>query len=98
MYPRSIDIMEEDVLTNVIILQTVLEEVKHRSSSVYKKLKDIITNTHRKFYIFVNEHHKYVENIVLNSQSIMYCYILLFLRRDTYIERNPGESANDRSK
>ncbi|XP_076244346.1 exosome complex exonuclease RRP44-like protein Dis3 [Calliopsis andreniformis] len=70
----QIDILEEDIIANVIILQTVLEEVKHRSSNVYKKLKDIISNTHRRFYVFVNEHHK-----------------------DTYIARNPGESANDRN-
>ncbi|XP_076762263.1 exosome complex exonuclease RRP44-like protein Dis3 [Xylocopa sonorina] len=70
----QIDILEEDIICNVIILQTVLEEVKHRSSTVYKKLKDIISNTRRRFYVFVNEHHK-----------------------ETYIERNPGESANDRN-
>ncbi|XP_031850176.2 exosome complex exonuclease RRP44-like protein Dis3 [Nomia melanderi] len=70
----QIDILEEEVICNVIILQTVLEEVKHKSSTVYKKLKNIIGDTHRKFYVFVNEHHK-----------------------DTYIERNPGESMNDRN-
>lgn len=70
----QIDILEESIIRNVIILQTVLEEVKHRSSTVYKKLKDIISNTQRRFYVFVNEHHK-----------------------DTYIERNAGESANDRN-
>ncbi|XP_017887386.1 exosome complex exonuclease RRP44-like, partial [Ceratina calcarata] len=70
----QIDILEESIICNVIILQTVLEEVKHKSSTVYKKLKDIISNTQRKFYVFVNEHHK-----------------------DTYIERNPGESTNDRN-
>ncbi|CAK9828415.1 Exosome complex exonuclease RRP44 [Anthophora retusa] len=60
----QIDILEEDIISNVIILQTVLEEVKHRSSTVYKKLKDIINNTRRKFYVFVNEHHKetYIEH------------------------------------
>lgn len=57
--------MEENLLCNVIILQTVLEEVKHRSSNVYKKLKDIVVDPNRKFYIFVNEHHKetYVERV-----------------------------------
>ncbi|KDR22892.1 hypothetical protein L798_14747, partial [Zootermopsis nevadensis] len=60
---NQITVLEEDALCNVIILQTVLEEVKHRSSSVYKRLKDIIGNPNRKFYVFVNEHHKdtYVE-------------------------------------
>lgn len=71
---HQIDVLEEDVLENVIILQTVLEEVKHRSSPVYRRLKDIISNPSRKFYVFVNEHHK-----------------------DTYVERKPGESANDRN-
>ncbi|XP_065222316.1 exosome complex exonuclease RRP44 [Planococcus citri] len=71
---HQIDVLEADVLHNIIILQTVLEEVKHRSSTIYKRLKDLISNTNRKFYVFVNEHHK-----------------------DTYIEREPGESANDRN-
>ncbi|XP_071873315.1 exosome complex exonuclease RRP44-like protein Dis3 [Bombus fervidus] len=70
----QIDILEEDIICNVIIVQTVLEEVKHKSSTVYKRLRNIITNPQRKFYVFVNEHHK-----------------------DTYVERNPGESTNDRN-
>ncbi|KAJ1531623.1 hypothetical protein ONE63_000295 [Megalurothrips usitatus] len=60
---HQIDVLEEDVLRNVIVPQIVLEEVKHRSSAVYRRLKDIISNPVRKFYVFVNEHHKdtYVE-------------------------------------
>jgi exosome complex exonuclease DIS3/RRP44 len=54
----QINVLEEDALCNVIIVQTVLEEVKHRSSSVYKRLMDIVANPNRKFYVFVNEHHK----------------------------------------
>lgn len=54
----QIDVLEENVISNVIILQTVLEEVKHKSSTVFKRLKDIISNPSRKFYVFVNEHHK----------------------------------------
>ncbi|XP_058806479.1 exosome complex exonuclease RRP44 [Phymastichus coffea] len=60
---NQIDILEENTLCNVIIPQTVLEEVRHRSSNVYKKLKEIIGDPQRKFFVFVNEHHKdtYVE-------------------------------------
>lgn len=54
----QIDIFEEDVLKNVIILHTVLNEVKHRSSAVYKKLRNIIDDESRNIYTFVNEHHK----------------------------------------
>ncbi|XP_039289290.1 exosome complex exonuclease RRP44 [Nilaparvata lugens] len=71
----QIDILEEEAIQNVIILYTVLEEVKHRSVVVYKRLKEILKNSDsRKFYVFVNEHHK-----------------------ETYVERLPGESANDRN-
>ncbi|KAK6620525.1 hypothetical protein RUM43_010817 [Polyplax serrata] len=60
---NQIDILEEEGISNVIILQTVLKEVKHRSSAVFKRLKDIIANPRKKFYVFVNEHHKetYIE-------------------------------------
>ncbi|KAI5707300.1 hypothetical protein M8J75_016503 [Diaphorina citri] len=60
---EQIDILEEPTLCNVILVQTILQEVKHRSSSVYKRLKDLISNPSRKFYVFVNEHHyeTYVE-------------------------------------
>uniref|UniRef100_A0A8D9BV86 Protein DIS3 homolog n=1 Tax=Cacopsylla melanoneura TaxID=428564 RepID=A0A8D9BV86_9HEMI len=71
---QQIDVLEEPTLCNIIVIQTILQEVKHRSSSVYKRLKDLIANPNRKFYVFVNEHH-----------------------HETYIERNPGESMNDRN-
>uniref|UniRef100_A0A3P9P409 Protein DIS3 homolog n=1 Tax=Poecilia reticulata TaxID=8081 RepID=A0A3P9P409_POERE len=71
---HQIDVLEDPVIRNVIILQTVLQEVRHRSAPVYKRLKDIIHEQGRHFYTFTNEHH-----------------------RETFIEREPGESANDRN-
>lgn len=53
----QIDIFEEDVIKNVIIVQTVIDEVRHRSAGIYKRLRDIQKNPARKFYTFVNEHH-----------------------------------------
>lgn len=69
---QQIDVLEADVLCNVIVLQTVLDEVKHRSSSIYKRLKDIVNNPLRKFYVFVNEHHKYGElkNVLLKRNVV----------------------------
>lgn len=55
---HQIDVLEADALTNVIILQTVLEEVKHQNTAVFRRLLEIIENKKRKFYSFVNEHHK----------------------------------------
>ncbi|GLV32990.1 Dis3 [Carabus blaptoides fortunei] len=54
----NIDVLEEDDIKNVIILQTVLQEVAHRSLPTYKRLNSIIENPTRQFYIFANEHHK----------------------------------------
>lgn len=52
------DILEESVFGNVIILHTVLKEVKHRSLPIYKRLCNIIDNPNRHFYVFINDHHK----------------------------------------
>ncbi|XP_038592909.1 exosome complex exonuclease RRP44 [Micropterus salmoides] len=71
---HQIDVLEDPVIRNVIILQTVLQEVRHRSAPVYKRLKDILHEKEKYFYTFTNEHHK-----------------------ETFIEREPGESANDRN-
>ncbi|XP_077438757.1 exosome complex exonuclease RRP44 [Vanacampus margaritifer] len=71
---HQIDVLEDPVICNVVILQTVLQEVRHRSAPIYKRLKDLIHVGDRHFYAFTNEHH-----------------------RDTFIEREPGESANDRN-
>uniref|UniRef100_A0A3Q2Z4C4 Protein DIS3 homolog n=1 Tax=Hippocampus comes TaxID=109280 RepID=A0A3Q2Z4C4_HIPCM len=71
---HQIDVLEDPVICNVVILQTVLQEVRHRSAPVYKRLKDLIHEEERHFYTFTNEHH-----------------------RETFIEREPGESANDRN-
>ncbi|XP_066562657.1 exosome complex exonuclease RRP44 [Amia ocellicauda] len=71
---HQIDILEDPLIRNAIILQTVLQEVRHRSPTVYKRIKDVIHNVDKHFYTFTNEHH-----------------------RETYIEQEQGESANDRN-
>lgn len=76
----QIDVIEADVLCNVIILQTVLEEVKHRSTTIYKRLRDIISNTNRKFYVFVNEHHKYVGQVSVCKFLSLFSLNHLFLK------------------
>ena len=56
--PLQIDVLEDPLIRNVIILQTVLQEVRHRSAPVYKRLKDIIHEKEKHFYTFTNEHHR----------------------------------------
>uniref|UniRef100_A0A8C5TDB1 Exosome complex exonuclease RRP44 n=1 Tax=Malurus cyaneus samueli TaxID=2593467 RepID=A0A8C5TDB1_9PASS len=59
----QIDILEHPVIKNVIVLQTVLQEVRHRSAPVYKRIRDVIQNPEKHFYSFTNEHHRetYIE-------------------------------------
>ncbi|NXK60227.1 RRP44 exonuclease, partial [Sylvietta virens] len=60
---HQIDILEDPVIKNVIVLQTVLQEVRHRSAPVYKRIRDVIQNPEKHFYSFTNEHHRetYIE-------------------------------------
>ncbi|XP_020776908.2 exosome complex exonuclease RRP44 [Boleophthalmus pectinirostris] len=71
---HQIDVLEDPIIRNVIILQTVLQEVRHRSAPIYKRVKDMLHEKEKHFYTFTNEHH-----------------------RETFTEREPGESANDRN-
>nr|XP_022901619.1 exosome complex exonuclease RRP44-like [Onthophagus taurus] len=54
----QIDVLEEDVIGNVIILNTVLNEVKHRNLPTYRRLMSIIDNSKRHFYVFINDFNK----------------------------------------
>jgi exosome complex exonuclease DIS3/RRP44 len=55
--------LESPKITNVIILQTVLDESKNQNISLYQRLRKIIDNEKKHFYVFSNEYHKetYVE-------------------------------------
>jgi len=55
---HQMDVLEDPVFQNVIVLQTVLNEVKHRSYSAYKRIRDLIAIKERNFYVFSNEHHR----------------------------------------
>nr|CAH7756255.1 unnamed protein product [Callosobruchus chinensis] len=61
----QIDVLEEAPIGNVIILHTVITEVKHRSLPIYKRLFTLIENPSKHFYIFTNDHHKdtYIEQL-----------------------------------
>uniref|UniRef100_A0A1B0CGZ3 Protein DIS3 homolog n=2 Tax=Lutzomyia longipalpis TaxID=7200 RepID=A0A1B0CGZ3_LUTLO len=70
----QIDVLEEGILCDIVVPVIVLEEVKNKSSAVYKRFRELIANTKRRIYTFVNEHH-----------------------RETFVERQAGESSNDRN-
>jgi exosome complex exonuclease DIS3/RRP44 len=64
----------ETAFHDVIVLQTVLEEVKNRSLPLYNRLIALTKNEGKRFYVFFNE-----------------------FRQETYVERNAGETINDRN-
>ncbi|XP_071443528.1 exosome complex exonuclease RRP44 [Hetaerina americana] len=55
---HQMDVLEVDALYNIIIVQTVLEEVRHRSCTLHARLRSLMSNRERNFYTFVNEHHQ----------------------------------------
>ena len=65
---------EGDVFQDVIVLQTVLEEVKNRSLPLYNRLIALTKNEGKRFYVFFND-----------------------FRLETYVQREAGESINDRN-
>ncbi|KAG0422372.1 hypothetical protein HPB47_001796, partial [Ixodes persulcatus] len=71
---HQMDVLKDDAFTNLIVLQTVLQELRHRHAPGYNTIREILANKDRQFFVFTNEHHK-----------------------ETYVEREPGESANDRN-
>ncbi|EPY73936.1 hypothetical protein CB1_002421003 [Camelus ferus] len=55
---HQIDVLEDPAIRNVIVLQTVLQEVRNRSAPVYKRIRDVTNNQEKHFYTFTNEHHR----------------------------------------
>lgn len=55
---HQIDLLERPVLRDVVILQTVLDEVRHNKMSVHKRLRALIDDPSRRFHVFCNEFHR----------------------------------------
>jgi exosome complex exonuclease DIS3/RRP44 len=66
---HQITLLESPIITNAIILQTVLDEVKNQNISVYNRLRLLIKQETKHFYVFANEHHKdtFVERLEKES-------------------------------
>ena len=55
---HQIDLLERPTLCDVIITQTVLDEVRHNKISVHKRLRALIADERRRFHVFSNEFHR----------------------------------------
>jgi hypothetical protein len=56
---NQMDLLENEVMSDVVVLAVVLEEVKNKNLSIYNRLRTVIDNPLRHFYVFSNENHKY---------------------------------------
>lgn len=56
----QIDFLEHAAVDDVIVMSVVLEEVRHRNSSVYQRLRRLAESPSKRFFVFVNEHHRCV--------------------------------------
>ncbi|CAL5222204.1 g4534 [Coccomyxa viridis] len=54
----QIDFLEHAAVDDVIIMSVVLEEVRHRNASVYQRLRRLVESPAKRFFVFVNEHHR----------------------------------------
>lgn len=55
---HQIDLLENPIISNVVVLSVVLEELKNKNISVYNRLRAICSNVDRQFFVFANEHHR----------------------------------------
>ncbi|KAI8868688.1 exosome complex exonuclease RRP44-like protein [Ramicandelaber brevisporus] len=55
---NQIDLFEHRSMRNVIILQTVLDELRNLSGPKHARLREVIANSERRFVVFSNEHHR----------------------------------------
>jgi len=55
---HQMDVIEDSIFKNIILLQTVVQEVKHRSYTAYKRMREMISIKEKNAYVFSNEHHR----------------------------------------
>ncbi|EGX90599.1 mitotic control protein dis3 [Cordyceps militaris CM01] len=72
---NAMDLFEQSsAFYDVVILQTVLEELRNRSLPLYNRLISLTKSEDKRFYVFFND-----------------------FRVETYVQREPNESVNDRN-
>lgn len=71
---HQMDVLKDDAFKNVIVLQTVLQELRHRHAPGYNTIREILANKDRHFFVFTNEHHRYqMLGVVLHINHFQHC-------------------------
>eukprot|EP00037_Helgoeca_nana_P036307 m.10789 g.10789 ORF g.10789 m.10789 type:complete len:1012 (+) comp7149_c0_seq1:34-3069(+) len=55
---HNLDLLENAAIDNVVLLSTVLDEVKHRDMGAYTRVRAMVAHPTRHFHVFTNEHFK----------------------------------------
>ena len=55
---HHIDVLEHPLLANLLVLQTVLEEVKNRSPALHTRIRNLTNLPGKRCFVFSNEHHR----------------------------------------
>lgn len=58
IFLHHMDVMESKSFCNIVVLQTVLEEVRNRSPSIYQRVRALVNRPEKRFFVFSNEHHR----------------------------------------
>ncbi|KYQ92675.1 putative exoribonuclease [Tieghemostelium lacteum] len=66
---HQIDLLEDPSLKNIVILSTVLNEVKSQNRSIYNRIKEVIKDISRQFYVYANEYSQYTSITRENGES-----------------------------
>ncbi|TIA81869.1 hypothetical protein E3P92_02083 [Wallemia ichthyophaga] len=101
----QLDLLDLGGFKDVIILQTVLNEVKHRSLPLYSRLLSIINDHDNRFYVFYNEFFSETSNLNssfsspndINDQSIRIAaawYNNYLQHKDVILLSNDNENLN----
>ena len=85
------DLMESPSFTPpIILLQTVLEEVRHRSLPLYNRLKALVKADDKKIWVFYNE---FRSCVAFSSSFLQYSCLC----RETAVVTEENETPNDRN-
>ncbi|KAL1928856.1 hypothetical protein VTP01DRAFT_2642 [Rhizomucor pusillus] len=58
VFINQLDILEHPAIKDVVVLQTVRQELRHLSFPIYNRINSILADKNKRFYMFANEHHR----------------------------------------
>ncbi|KAJ1646715.1 exosome catalytic subunit dis3 [Coemansia asiatica] len=70
-FVNQIDIFERPVINDVVVLSTVLDELRGLSMAVYNRVRSILRDKDRHWFVFSNEHHRetFVDRLASESPN-----------------------------